>query len=496
MVSSSKIIFFEKGREKSSLLKGAIKANLKDDFYQNEKIKIVSAFDISEVKPHLSRVEKRRKIVFINLESYKLSQIKKNLKMLKELTSDVEIILLRDNKNEKSKKLDGLIFEFPKDLGKAQTYIKKVIIQDYKSISKERISSLFAKKKNRPNVFESLPAFIKKELKASSIGFFEHINLDNDLELKPLYILGRKIVAPKRYVSDISKKSFSLFDVFRYGNVISLPIPQNISFLLSRKEGLNSFERVFLSLLLRKLCKYCNLKKTLQAEKVKKNHEEKPFESVLYDLRDTINTIKSVGYLFNGNSEDLNTFSNLKSIIYNSCDDFLFLITDIIHDKNNVELKYRTSNVSSIFTYIKDKFDGLLEFYNITFELSFNNGEKEIDCDGMKLKRAIGYLINSSRKILLYEGIENPKITVNFVEKNKTYLFKVYNNGPKFSKNESHEFFESMSFDEDQEHVGLGYILAKKIVENHGGTLEIKAEEEGEEGTQFNLEIPKDLLAA
>tara|TARA_B100000029_G_scaffold453735_1_gene479782 strand:- start:770 stop:1105 length:336 start_codon:yes stop_codon:yes gene_type:complete len=111
----------------------------------------------------------------------------------------------------------------------------------------------------------------------------------------------------------------------------------------------------------------------------------------------------------------------------------------------------------------------------------------------MKLKRAIGYLINSSRKILVYEGIENPKIVVDFVEKNKSYLFKVYNNGPQFSKSESYNFFESMNFNEDEEHVGLGYILAKKIVENHGGTLEVKAEEEG---TEFNLEIPKGLLAA
>ena len=45
-----------------------------------------------------------------------------------------------------------------------------------------------------------------------------------------------------------------------------------------------------------------------------------------------------------------------------------------------------------------------------------------------------------------------------------------------------------MNYDEDSEHVGLGYILAKKIVENHGGTLMIKA---AEEGTLFNLEIPK-----
>ena len=79
------------------------------------------------------------------------------------------------------------------------------------------------------------------------------------------------------------------------------------------------------------------------------------------------------------------------------------------------------------------------------------------------------------------------------VERNKSYIFKVHNNGPKFSKNESYEFFESMNYDEDSEHVGLGYILAKKIVENHGGTLMIKA---AEEVTLFNLEIPKNLLAS
>ncbi len=491
MVSSSKIVFFEKGHEKSSLLKESIKKKTKDDFYQNEKLNITSAFDFSEVKAHLKRFSKRKKIVFINLESYKVNQLKKLLKMINEIASDVEIIFLRDEKSEKGKKIvakDNVIFELSKDLPKVHKHIKKIILQDYKSISKESISPFFVK--NKPNDLDPVLTFLKKELNASGLGLFEHNGSNNNLELKPLYTLGRKFNAPKRYVEEILKNKFSVFNLFHFGNVNSIPIEQNMSFLLSRKETLSSFEKVFVIETLKKLKRYFNLTKITQGEK---GHEEKPFESVLYDLRDTINTIKSVGYLFKGQPEELKSFSNLKSIIYNSCDDFLFLITDIIQDKNNVELKYRTSNVDSIFSYIKEKYYGILEFYNINFELSFDDGGQEIGCDGMKLKRAIGYLINSSRKILVYEGIENPKIVVDFVEKNKSYLFKVYNNGPQFSKSESYNFFESMNFNEDEEHVGLGYILAKKIVENHGGTLEVKAEEEG---TEFNLEIPKGLLAA
>ena len=50
-----------------------------------------------------------------------------------------------------------------------------------------------------------------------------------------------------------------------------------------------------------------------------------------------------------------------------------------------------------------------------------------------------------------------------------------------------------MIFNENQEHSGLGFMIAKKIVEEHNGTLQIKS---GNDGTSFHMEIPKKLLAA
>ena len=92
-------------------------------------------------------------------------------------------------------------------------------------------------------------------------------------------------------------------------------------------------------------------KKILQENLTIRNNVDKNFESILYDLRDTI---KSSVYLFKASSEEFKTFSIIKSIIYNSCDDFLCLITDIIHHKNNVQnhggtLKIKSGDEGTIF---------------------------------------------------------------------------------------------------------------------------------------------------
>ena len=99
MMLPLKIIFFEKGKEKSILLKDSLKKNSKDDFYKKERIKITSVFDFSEIKDIING--KRRKIVFINLESYKINQIEKLVKKTNDIISDAEIIFLRDSNSEK-----------------------------------------------------------------------------------------------------------------------------------------------------------------------------------------------------------------------------------------------------------------------------------------------------------------------------------------------------------------------------------------------------------
>tara|TARA_Y100000996_G_scaffold376618_1_gene328107 strand:- start:143 stop:1267 length:1125 start_codon:yes stop_codon:yes gene_type:complete len=361
------------------------------------------------------------------------------------------------------------------------------------------LDSKFKDSKQKDEISRAFVSIMVEDLGLTSFGMWKHkdIKKSGDKVYCDSYI-GRQITVPQKYFKILEEKQAEILKLYKWGNSYVIKFSNKDSFIFSSKEKINEYEeeviRQSLACITEKTKPPFSLKelKDTSLTTLKKVNVESGLENLLYDFRDVINTIKTVSHMFRNDSKESDFSSMLKGILLTSCDDLLFLIIDLMSEKYQEHLNIKPHTVDNIFVYLEGKFKDVLGFYEINFQIECEN-KSIIECDGIKLKRAIGYLVNSSRKILVYEGTETPVISIVFKEKRQTFLFEVKNNGPHFTKKDRVSFFEKMIFNENQEHSGLGFMIAKKIVEEHNGTLQIKS---GNDGTSFHMEIPKKLLAA
>ena len=211
--------------------------------------------------------------------------------------------------------------------------------------------------------------------------------------------------------------------------------------------------------------------------------------NVVYDIRDTINTIKTISdYIRNYMLESNPYITKLQDAIYNSCDDFFSLISDLIEYQGPLEKKnIRTHKINVIFDYLEKKYSLLLNMLDIDLTLNFEK-EDFITCDVFKVKRILSYLINTTKKELIIDEISSPKIELDFVNKEEEYSFFLRSNNNKITKERLKLMFEPFYYDEDKDHSGLGYIIMKQIIESHKGLIDIKSVAEG---IEFVISIPK-----
>ena len=211
--------------------------------------------------------------------------------------------------------------------------------------------------------------------------------------------------------------------------------------------------------------------------------------NVVYDIRDTINTIKTISdYIRNYMLESNPYITKLQDAIYNSCDDFFSLVSDLIEYQGPLEKKnIRTHKINVIFDYLEKKYSLLLNMLDIELTLNFEK-EDFITCDVFKVKRILSYLINTTKKELIIDEISSPKIELDFVNKEEEYSFSLRSNNNKITEERLKLMFEPFYYDEDKDHSGLGYIIMKQIIESHKGLIDIN---NASEGVEFVVSIPK-----
>lgn len=101
-------------------------------------------------------------------------------------------------------------------------------------------------------------------------------------------------------------------------------------------------------------------------------------------------------------------------------------------------------------------------------------------------------IINLVSNALKYSSkVEKPKITIGYTESNGIVTFYIKDNGVGFSMEHYSKLFgafQRLHTDKDFEGTGIGLLLVKKIIENHGGT--VWAESKVNEGATFYFTIP------
>ncbi len=464
-------------------------------------LKAIKKTSLNSITSDLRQKIGKKKVkyfLFVNKDSFSKTEINKFSNKLKEKLIKFEMVLFESEVKSNKVSLDSEHIELtlPRDNALGIQLVKKMIKYDLKIEVGNYLIKKFKDSNDKNDINKIFIDIMGEELELSSFGMWRHKDLKK--VTGKVYCdsyIGRQIAVPQKYINLLAEKKSEILNFYKFGNRCAIQFSNKNSFLFNLKENMTEFEEEIIKESLILISERVKIPLTLQSfEEVnlsilKKVNVESGLENLLYDFRDVINTIKTVSHMFRSDAKESEFYTMLKGILLTSCDDLLFLIIDLMSEKYQEHLNIKPHKVDNISHYLKGKFKDVLRFYEINFNVDCEN-ESVIECDGIKLKRAIGYLVNSSRKILVYEGIEKPIISIVFKEKKNSFLFEVKNNGPHFSKKDRVNFFEKMSFNENQEHSGLGFMIARKIVEEHDGTLDIRS---GSEGTVFYMEIPKEL---
>lgn len=118
--------------------------------------------------------------------------------------------------------------------------------------------------------------------------------------------------------------------------------------------------------------------------------------------------------------------------------------------------------------------------------------ESYIKGDDSKIRRVFNNLIENSIYALKEKNKTDDaycaELNINVYDKEKEYAIEFYDNGPGMKKETLENLFK-VFFTTKEEGTGLGMMICKSIVEEHGG--KISAKSSFGEGTQFYINLPK-----
>ena len=117
-----------------------------------------------------------------------------------------------------------------------------------------------------------------------------------------------------------------------------------------------------------------------------------------------------------------------------------------------------------------------------------------VDGDESMMEQVVINLISNAIKYS--SKVDQPKIKVGYSIEKEQPVFFVADNGVGFSMEHYHKLFgafQRLHAISDFEGTGIGLLLVKRIVENHGGTVWARSKEN--EGATFYFTIPKQQLA-
>lgn len=117
---------------------------------------------------------------------------------------------------------------------------------------------------------------------------------------------------------------------------------------------------------------------------------------------------------------------------------------------------------------------------------------ESISCDKGKISQVFQNLISNSIKFNV-EG-KNPLVNISCAETGSYWNFSIADNGigiDEESKQKIFEPFKQLSTKQKYQGTGLGLSICKRIVEDHGGTIDVKPRKSG--GSRFVFSIAKGL---
>ena len=214
-----------------------------------------------------------------------------------------------------------------------------------------------------------------------------------------------------------------------------------------------------------------------------------------HELRTPLNSI--IGFsdiLHDGTFGALNEKqSRYISNILTSGKNLLGLINDILDlskvEAGKMELQYEEFNVSDAINEVKTVTAPLASKKNIIMETKIDPELRTIVADKGKVKQILYNLISNATKFTPEKG----SVTINGLRVGDMAQIEVKDTGIGISKNDQKKLFQSFvqldaSTSREYSGTGLGLVLVKRFVEQHGG--EVKLQSEPGKGSSFIFTIP------
>ena len=214
-----------------------------------------------------------------------------------------------------------------------------------------------------------------------------------------------------------------------------------------------------------------------------------------HELRTPLNSI--IGFseiLYDATFGALNEKqSRYVSNILTSGKHLLGLINDILDlskvEAGKMELQYEEFNVPDAINEVKTVTAPLAAKKNIVVETKIDPGLTTIVADKGKVKQILYNLISNATKFTPEKG----SININALRVGDMAQFEVKDTGIGISKDDQKKLFRSFiqldaSTSREYSGTGLGLVLVKRFVEQHGG--EVRLESEPGKGSSFIITIP------
>jgi two-component system NtrC family sensor kinase len=167
------------------------------------------------------------------------------------------------------------------------------------------------------------------------------------------------------------------------------------------------------------------------------------------------------------------------------------LVLDLLSYSKERDPEYENCFPNDIANEVCDLMKGTAHEHDIEILKDFSQDIGEMILDIRTVHRSLMNLVSNAIDACIFDDNPNKKYTVILktdIEKNNIIVFEVTDNGCGMSQEVQSKLFTSFFSTKGDKGTGLGLLVTRKLIEEHGGTIDVTSQEG--EGTTFIIRLP------
>jgi signal transduction histidine kinase len=166
------------------------------------------------------------------------------------------------------------------------------------------------------------------------------------------------------------------------------------------------------------------------------------------------------------------------------------MVVDILFCAKERKLNYEWINILAFAEEVAKELEPKMKAQQIQFNKNFNSISGEFEIDGTYVHSALINIIENAMDACGENQAKiAPKIIFGVGEHKNSIIFEISDNGVGMDTNTLQKIFTPLFSSKGSKGTGLGLFISNTIIEQHGGTINVKST--AGRGTHFQIEIPK-----